>query len=470
MTARARKLVLAVAAVVVAVAALVASSTPAIGAKQTAGVDVRFRRLEGFNSPGTPAKYNKVGVIETGPSDAKNILVLVPGTSASAAYFEPLAKDIVRKSKGWQVWAIERRENLLEDHSVLNQAKKGKATPKQIFDYYLGFVTDPTITKHFQFIPDADVAYAREWGMRTQVEDMRRVVKSAKGKGGKVVLGGHSLGGSITTAYATWDFNGQAGAKDLSGLVYIDGGSSPTPVSTDEANMRLQALQNGSPWLTFGGIPAPYAGLFNASGSTGVKIAPDESSLGYAWPALPANLKPPVAPTNAGQYGYALDVKTSPMGLRAAQAHLGQLAVSGDPRGWDGTGALTPIQRYADMFSGTGLQSLDGTAWYHPQRLTIDSGAVAAGNANETQGILDVRATHGADLPKSLLLYAFGAALGGQRVLDGATVLAEQSGIPPDRLTLVNGEANYAHNDHAGASPTNQFLDNLTPFLKRVAG
>jgi pimeloyl-ACP methyl ester carboxylesterase len=460
--------VLAVAAVVVAVAALLASSTPAIGAKQSAGVDVRVRRLDGFSAPGTPAKYNKVGVIETGPSDAKNILVLVPGTSASAAYFEPLAKDIVRKAKGWQVWAIERRENLLEDHSVLNEAKKGKATPKQIFDYYLGFVTDPSITKHFQFIPDSDVAYARDWGMNVEVEDMRRVVEEAKKQGGKVVLGGHSLGGSITTAYATWDFNGKPGAKDLAGLVFIDGGSSPTPSSPDQANLQLQALQNGSPWLTFGGIPAPYAGLFNATGSTGVKIAPNDPSLGYAWPALPANLKPPVAPTNEGQYGYALDVKTSPMGLRAAQAHLGQLKESGDPRGWDGTGALTPITRYAEMFSGWGLQSRDGTAWYHPQRLTIDSSAVAAGNANDTQGILDVHATHGRDLPKRLRMYAFGAALGGQRVLDGATILADQSGIPHDQLVLVNGEADYAHNDPAGASPNNEFLRNLTPFLNKI--
>jgi len=43
------------------------------------------------------------------------VLVLVPGTSAGAAYFEPLAKTIVRHSKGWQVWSVERRENLLED-------------------------------------------------------------------------------------------------------------------------------------------------------------------------------------------------------------------------------------------------------------------------------------------------------------------------------------------------------------------
>jgi hypothetical protein len=80
-----------------------------------------------------------------------------------------------------------------------------------------------------------------------------------------------------------------------------------------------------------------------------------------------------------------------------------------------------------------------------------------------------VRATHGRDLPKRLLIYSFGAALGGQRVLDGATLLAEQSGIPSDQLTLVNGEASYSHNDPAGASPTNEFLDNLTPFLEKIA-
>ena len=464
MTATGRKLVLIVAAIALCLGTL----APSAGAGNQPKVDVRFRTMKGFESPGTPAKYNKVGVIEVGPSDAENVLVLVPGTSASAAYFVPLAKDVVRKSKRWQVWAIERRENFLEDHSVLNQAKQGKATPKEIFDYYLGFVTDPSITKHFQFIPDADVGFARDWGMRVEVEDMRRVVKSAKQKGGEVVLGGHSLGGSMTTAYATWDFNGQAGASDLSALVFIDGGSSPAPVSPDEATMRLQALANGSPWLSFGGIPAPYAGLFNASGSTGVKIAPNEPSLGWSWPALPANLKPPVAPTNEGQYGYALDVKTSPMGLRAAQAHLGQLKESGDPRGWDGTGALTPIQRYAEMFSGWGLQNRDGTAWYHPQRLTIDSGAIAAGNANDAQSILDVRATHGRDLPKKFRIYAFGAALGGQRVLDGATILADQSGIPHDRLVLVNGEVDYSHNDPNSASPTNLFLENLTPFLNKI--
>lgn len=344
------------------------------------------------------------------------------------------------------------------------------ANGRELFDYYLGHLDDPSVTPHFEFIPDADVAFAREWGMRVEIEDLRRVVKVAQRGGRRVVVGGHSLGGSITTAYATWDFGGQPGAKGLSGLVFIDGGSSPTPVTPDQARQSLQTLESGSPWLSFGGIVAPFAGLFNATGATGVLIDPNAPSLGQAFRLLPANLKPPVPATNLGQYGYALDTETSPPALAAAQAHLGRLAASGDPRGWDQAGEITPIRRYAQMFSGWGLRGLDGTAWYHPMRLTIDSGAIAAGNANPAQDVLDVRATHGDDLPKRLRIYAFGASLGGQRVLDAATILAKQSGIPKRRLTLVNRARTYSHNDPNSAAPRNAFVDNLVPFLERIGG
>jgi pimeloyl-ACP methyl ester carboxylesterase len=451
----------ALAAVVIALAL-----APAASAK----VRVSFERLKGYDAPGTPAKYDKVGALKVGPKKARNVLILNPGTSASASYFVPVAKDIVTRTKGWQVWAVERRENLLEDHSVFNKAKEGKATPQQVFDYYLGFLTDSSITKHFQSIPTDKVAFARQWGMHVEIEDIHRVVKAAKKLGGKVVMGGHSLGGSITTAYATWDFHGRSGASDLYGLVYIDGGSSPAPVTPEAAQASLQTLSTSTPWLTFGGIPAPLAGLFNTSGALSVLVAPNETSIGWAWPALPANLKPPVEPTNEAQYGYALDSETSPSSLIAAQAHLGRLADSGTPRRWVRAGELTPIKRFAVMFSGWGLKSLDGTAWYHPQRLTIDSGAVAAGNKNPAQDVLDVRATHGHDLPKRLRIYAFGAALGGQRVLDAATILADQSGIPKNRLVLVDRHDTYSHNDPSSASPKNDFVKNLIPFLKKVSG
>ena len=435
-------------------------AAPATGA-------VRFQRLDGFSAPGTPDRLNKVGVLKVGPSRAPNVLILNPGTSASAAYFAPLAKTVAKRAKGWQVWAVERRENLLEDHSVANRVKAGRADGTRLFEYYLGYLTDSSITDHYSPVAVTDVTFAREWGMRVTVEDLDRVVRQAKRLGGKVVVGGHSLGGSITTAYATWDFNGRPGARGLSGLVFIDGGSGPTPVTPEQANQSLQDIEADGPWLAFGGIPAPFAGLFNIVGSTLARREPNAPAELRDWPLLPSNLRSPVLTTNLAGYGYALDSETSPPSLAAAQAHLGRLADSGDPRGWTRAGELTPIKRYADMFSGTGLRGLDGTAWYHPRRLSIDSGAVAAGNANPAQQVLDVRATHGDDLDK-LRIYAFAGSLGAQRVIDAARSLARQSGVPRRRVTAVNRSSTYSHNDPNSAYPRNDFIARLVPFLARV--
>src|SRR3954464_8316978 len=194
-----------------------------------AGAKERFQRIAGARSPGTPAKYDKVGVLKIGSPSARNVLVLNPGTSASAAYFAPLARSIVAKAPGWQVWAVERRENLLEGQSLFDRVKAGQATAKQVFDYYLGWIRDSSVTTHVRLIPDSEVGYARQWGMNTEIRDLRRVVLRARKLGGKVVVGGHSLGGSITSAYATWDFGGKPGARGLPRLLFIDGGSSPTP-------------------------------------------------------------------------------------------------------------------------------------------------------------------------------------------------------------------------------------------------
>jgi pimeloyl-ACP methyl ester carboxylesterase len=452
-----------------ALAAAAVAATCALPASVHAATAPRFERIAGSASPGTPAKYDKVGILKIGSPKAKNVLVLNPGTSASAAYFAPLAQSLVAQTKDWQVWAVERRENLLEDHTMLDLAKAGKATDLQVFNYYLGWLKDPSVTQHVRLIPDSEVAFARGWGMNTEIQDLRRVVLRAQKLGGKVVVGGHSLGGTITTAYATWDFHGTPGAKGLDGLLLIDGGSGPTPVPTAEAQKNLNTVNNGSPWLQFGGIAAPFTGLFNSTGSLGVLLNPDAPSIGQASGLLPANLVPSVPVTNAGLYGSALDTATSPAGLVAAQAHLGHLTDSGDPKGWDDAGELTPLRRYAEAFSGWGIKGLDGTAWYHPLRLTIDAGAVAAGNANPAQKVLGVHATHGKDLPKGIKIYAFGASLGGTRVLNAAKALARQSHVPSKNLTLVDRHTTYAHNDPNTAAPAkDDFLKRLVPWLKGI--
>jgi hypothetical protein len=155
--------------------------------------------------------------------------------------------------------------------------------------------------------------------------------------------------------------------------------------------------------------------------------------------------------------------------LIAAQVHAGHLAPSGDPRGWVRAGEITPIQRWASMFSGWDVLGHDGTAWYHPMRLTIDSGAVGDGIANPAQAVLDVHSTLGSELSKKLKIYAFGAALGGQRVLLAAQALAAEAGISSSNLTLLDRSATYAHNDPNSADPpVNEFLHRLIPFLQGI--
>ena len=453
--------------------AIVLSSCSSSTAVPEATTPLGVTWMSGYLAPGTPSQYDKVGVIKVGASSAKNVLVLEPGTSAAAAYFVPLAKWIVSRLPTWQVWAVQRRETLLDDESVINQFKEHKVSATTLYDYYLGYLKDPSITSHVQLIPGSSLSFAKQWGMRVAVEDLRVVIAAARQLGGKVVLGGHSLGGSVVTAYATWDFSGRAGADDLAGLVYIDGGSDPAE-SAQQATQSLSALDTptASPWLAFGGITAPYAGIFSATGSLAALLAPDQPSLGQTSGLLPQAIVPPVRVTNLGQYGYALNVATSPQSLIAAQGHLGAgLTTSPDSSGvygWDSTGALTPIQRFATMFSGYPILNADGTEWYFPQRLTDDTQAVGNGNANPAQAVLDVDTTMGHDLPQSLLIYAFGAHLGGQSVLQAAQQLAAQSRIPKNNLTLVNRQSTYAHNDPAGAYPNNAFFENLVPFLDKV--
>ncbi len=466
MTLRLKRVVRCAIAIGCVAAGLVSSPASGLPAKP-----LSVTWMQGFAAPGTPAQFDKVGVIKVGSSSAKNVVVLEPGTSEGSSYFVPLAKWIVAEQNGWQVWSVERRQNLLEDQSELNLVKEGQATTTQLYDYYLGYLKNPSITNHVQSVPTASVEFAKQWGMNVAVEDLHTVIQAAKKLGGKVVLGGHSLGGSVVTAYATWDFNGRAGADGLAGLVYIDGGSTPSPISTEQANLELQSLdaQNATPWLAFGGIAAPYAGIFVANGAVGALLDPHSPNLAQPSGLLPSALVPPVPASNVGQFGYALNVATSPPSLIAAQAHLGTgLAAAGPVHGWDGTGALTPIARYATMLSGTGVSGADGAEWYFPQRLTDDTGAVGNGNANPAQSILGIDATMGHNLPKGLRIYAFGARLGGAVVLDDAQMLATQSQIPSSNLTLVNRQSTYAHNDPAGAYPSNTFLDHLMPFLQAI--
>jgi hypothetical protein len=199
--------------------------------------------------------------------------------------------------------------------------------------------------------------------------------------------------------------------------------------------------------------------------------APNTPSLGQQFPLLPSDLKPSVRVTNEAQYGYALNYKTSPAGLIAAQGHLGTGISShkiGGAHTWNGAGALTPITRFATMFGAPEVLGASGTEWYFPQRLTDDTAAVGNGIANPAQAVLDVHSTMGRKLPHSLRILAFGARLGGPLIGEAADALAKQSGIPLSHVTKFNYQSSYSHNDPNGAYPHNAFFTALVKFLRKL--
>ncbi|MBK5231958.1 MAG: alpha/beta fold hydrolase [Thermoleophilia bacterium] len=428
--------------------------------------------LKGFEAPGTPAKYNKVKVVKQGPATAKKILVLIPGTSAGATNFTPLGEGLLAKlnkgkKRNWAIWSIERRENLLEDHSYLEKYMDGDVTAKEMFDYYLGWILDGSVSPRFVPKTDEETAFARDWGMNVAVQDVKKVVNVANKRGREVVLGGHSLGGSITTAYATWNFNGKAGAKDLDGLVFIDGAGAREPEdlpTADEAQATLDALaEQDSPFITLV-PPFPWAaGVFNATGSSSAVLEPNEASTVQSSPIIPANLKPPVPATNLAQYGYAVDSDTGPDSLKLVQSHIGQLAASGDPRGWQ-NGELGTATRAARVFAEK--DGMDGTSWYHPARLSADSGAINNGINNPAQAVFGIKATKGSSV--KLPMYSFDTSLGDGRVARATRSLAKQSHVPDSQVRTVERIKTYAHIDPLSALPSkNDFIKTLVPFLKK---
>jgi hypothetical protein len=264
--------------------------------------------------------------------------------------------------------------------------------------------------------------------------------------------------------------------------VYIDGGSSPTPITKEKAEEELGKIAPSDPWLAFGGIPAPDLGLFSTTGSATAFLDPTEESQAEKFTLLPESLKAKnskgevVKADNEAEFGYGVNVGSSPPNLAAAQVHAGkgvQEPVSGEVWTWNGEGALTPIHRYAEMLSGAEVKDADGSEWYFPERLTLDTGGVGNGIANEAQAVLGEHAIYGDDLPKSLHILAINSELdkdlgGGFTTLTFAEDLAEQSGIPKENLTLINEEDTYAHNDPNGAYPTNAFFEALVPYLKAL--
>jgi pimeloyl-ACP methyl ester carboxylesterase len=187
-----------------------------------------------------------------GPASARTVLVLVPGGTSGAGVFALIAPELVRRVRGLQVWAVDRREQAFEDTSAI-----AGGDPDQALAYYLR--GQPVGGRIFSPPPVSKVRFMAKWGLGLLLGDLHQVVRKARAGGRRVILGGHSLGASVAEAYASWDFAGRAGYRDLTGLVLIDGGLpvAPTSLTPVQARATLALIRTEGPRLDILGQQRP---------------------------------------------------------------------------------------------------------------------------------------------------------------------------------------------------------------------
>jgi len=183
----------------------------------------------------------------THPPEA--IVIFVPGPSSGANAFRFLATEIVRRSGGAiEVWAIDRRANLLEDLFPLWRAERlGTVEAAQAALVHIAEHPDGRggfLANHYEEVS----RFMSEWGLDVHVRDLKAVVEEArKISGARIFLGGHSLGAILAEAFAAYDFEGVSGYSLIHGLILLDGTGIPgmNPLISDDQYLAgLVALRS----------------------------------------------------------------------------------------------------------------------------------------------------------------------------------------------------------------------------------
>jgi pimeloyl-ACP methyl ester carboxylesterase len=435
-----------IAAAIGALVLAAALATPAAAAP-------RYVTVKGAPAPG-PKKYDKVWVEKRGPRDADSVLVLIPGTGGGAGSVAPIARDLSRRVDGLQVWAFDRREQAFEDTSGFETGDADDAA-----DYYLGFNYDRVLAE--------DVPFVSEWGFRTEMRDLRKVIRKA-GKGGRqVILGGHSRGASSAVAYAAWGFRGGGGFRSIDGLVLIDGGLAafgPQGFTKAEAAARLAEIRAGDLFNDALGAGIPEIGYILSELAARYAVEqPQAKSALQGEPLIPPSLKPSFPVTNEAFVGFIFDQTTSPPGFESLRIRAGMLAAAGDPRPWV-DGENTPIGDFAKTFA---REPANAAEWYYPNRMVLDTAAANSLRRTPAARLLGLEIKHAKRI--NVPLYAIQTELTGGGVLEGARKVIDESRIT--RSKLVDASKTMSHLDPVLApARTNGFTQTVTPFLKRIVG
>jgi pimeloyl-ACP methyl ester carboxylesterase len=178
-------------------------------------------------------RYLRFKLRSGGEPDA--VLVITPGFMCGANVFNYLGREMVymaqREGRGnLEVWALEWRSNRAEDLTGLDAAEAAHDTDIALDYYYNGATLNGRTFDGF--VRSDQVPWLSEIGLEQAMRDIYTVITTnvpdPVSRRSKVFVGGHSLGGFLTAAFAGWDFDGDpdtlddAGYRNCAGLVGLD--------------------------------------------------------------------------------------------------------------------------------------------------------------------------------------------------------------------------------------------------------
>lgn len=404
----------------------------------------------------TPPEASGVQIVryrvDTGaqpPRAARAIVVFMPGFLAGAGSHDSLARAVVRRSTAdapLEAWAVDRRANLLEDRTGIDAALAATDADLLTGYYFEGLEVSGQTFPGFK--TQRDVEFETEWGMASTVADLRAVLSlvPADQRQARVVLAGHSLGATIVSQYAAWDFDGVAGHEELAGLVLMDGVTgdegAPLTITQDQYETTgvpspmgtlpsLSQLRVGSPYFAF---PLLEATLFPIGTGAAMRatwnpdIVEKDVPRAKAFQTIFLMDRLPRF-TNRAAFGLAFDEASCPVSIaavNAGQATGGALTEAVSPFG--GSTVLKPTELSAtyqwleyDQVEPKEVTSLSEFAlswtrpgadfgeWYFPSRVLLDVGVSSSLVLSPTEWPVTahgLRAMHGRSIGAPVLVEA----------------------------------------------------------------
>jgi pimeloyl-ACP methyl ester carboxylesterase len=183
------------------------------------------------------------------PETTDAMLLMLPGIFEGANGFEYLARQLiyqakVKDHKNYEVWAVERRNNRLEDLTGMNyiedQINKGNVDMEEAVDAYVSYYYkgEPINGKTFDgWLWNQDLPFLSEFGLKLDTEDVFKVIQTMVPdpavRRKKVFVGGHSMGGPMAAYFVGWDLDGNpattndAGYNNCAGMFGFDTSLAP---------------------------------------------------------------------------------------------------------------------------------------------------------------------------------------------------------------------------------------------------